>query len=293
MAEQAWPETTAVLYVVATPIGNLDDISRRALETLAAVDLIAAEDTRHSGRLLAHYGITTRLWAVHEHNETRQIPRLLARLAAGEQVALISDAGTPLISDPGYPLVRAARAAGYRVVPIPGPNAALCALSAAGLPSDRFLFLGFPPRTRARRLEWLAGLAEEPGTLIFHESGHRLPDTLQDLGEILGATRRALLARELTKRFETFLEATLEHLAAILEAQPEQRKGEMVLLVEGDRGAPGAAAEEARAWRTLCILARELPLSQAAALAAEITGIPKNRLYKRALDEGLDREASA
>jgi len=273
-------KSTGVLYVVATPIGNLADISQRALDVLAQADLVAAEDTRHTGRLLAHHGIVARLWSNHEHNEVQMIPHLLERLAAGEAVALVSDAGTPLISDPGYPLVRAARAAGYRVVPIPGANAAICALSAAGLPSDRFLFLGFPPRTKAKRQAWLSGVAVEPGTLVFYESGNRVRATLEDMAVVLGAGRRTLIARELTKRFETFIDGTLESLLEMLHADSDQQKGEMVMLVEGNRTSDVDDAEGARVVR---ILARELPLKQAAALAAEITGENRNRLYKLAL----------
>lgn len=273
-------QTSGVLYVVATPMGNLADISQRALDTLGRVVEIAAEDTRHTAVLLAHYGLRTPLLACHEHNEEKLVPRLLARLQAGEDLALVSDAGTPLISDPGYPLVAAARAAGVRVVPIPGPNAAICALSAAGLPSDRFLFLGFPPRTGARRREEFASLAREPGTLIFYEAGNRVLETLADLAATLGADRRAVLARELTKRFETFLEGTLASLPPQVTGDPDQRKGEFVLLVEGCRVAGGVEAE---GERVLGILARELPLKQAAALAAEISGDKRNRLYKLAL----------
>jgi 16S rRNA (cytidine1402-2'-O)-methyltransferase len=257
-------------------MGNLADISQRALEVLARVALIAAEDTRHTAGLLSHYGLRAPLTACHEHNEEKLVPRLLERLAAGEDLALVSDAGTPLISDPGYPLVAAARAAGLRVVPIPGPNAAICALSAAGLPSDRFVFLGFPPRTHAKRREWFVTLAQEPGTLIFYEAGNRVLATLADLAASLGPNRRAVVARELTKHFETFLDGTLAGLVPRIAEDPDQQKGEFVLLVEGcrDRDATGLEGE-----RVLRILARELPLKQAAALAAEISGDKKNRLY--------------
>ena len=271
---------SGILYVVATPMGNLADISQRALEVLARVALIAAEDTRHTAGLLSHYGLRTPLTACHEHNEEKLVPRLLERLAAGEDLALVSDAGTPLISDPGYPLVAAARAAGLRVVPIPGPNAAICALSAAGLPSDRFVFLGFPPRTRAKRREWFVTLAQEPGTLIFYEAGNRVLATLADLAASLGPDRRAVVARELTKHFETFLDGTLAGLIPRIEEDPDQQKGEFVLLVEGCRDLDATAAAGERVLR---ILARELPLKQAAALAAEISGDKKNRLYSLGL----------
>ena len=279
-------QTPGVLYVVATPMGNLADISQRALDTLGRVDLIAAEDTRHTAVLLAHYGLRTPLMACHEHNEASLAPRLLERLAAGEDLALVSDAGTPLISDPGYPLVAAARAAGFRVVPIPGPNAAICALSAAGLPSDRFLFLGFPPRTAGKRREQFAALARETGTLVFYEAGNRVLETLADLAQVLGDERRAVVARELTKRFETFLAGTLADLPPRIAGDPDQQKGEFVLLVAGCRDQDTVAAEGERVLR---ILAGTLPLKQAAALAAEITGDKKNRLYALGLEAGEGR----
>jgi len=257
-------------------MGNLADISQRALGVLGRVALIAAENTSHTAGLLGHYGLSTPMTACHEHNEGKLVPRLLARLAAGEDLALVSDAGTPLISDPGYPLVAAARAAGLRVVPIPGPNAAICALSAAGLPSDRFVFLGFPPRTQLKRREWFVTLAQEPGTLIFYEAGNRVLASLADLTSSLGPDRRAVVARELTKCFETFLEGTLAGLIPRIESDPDQQKGEFVLLVEGCRDLDATAAEGERVLR---ILARDLPLKQAATLAAEISGDKKNRLY--------------
>ena len=195
---------TGILYVVATPIGNREDLSPRAQRVLSDVSLIACEDTRHSRHFLSSFGISPELVSYHEHNEDQIAARLLTRLLAGETVALISDAGTPLISDPGFVLVRAAREQGIRVEPIPGPCAAICALSAAGLPSDRFLFVGFPPRSRPQRLTWCQGFVKEPGTLICYESGRRVAATLDDLAEVLGAKRRAVIARELTKRFETF-----------------------------------------------------------------------------------------
>ena len=273
---------TGVLYVVATPIGNLADVTERARQVLAKVDLIAAEDTRHTRRLLTHYGIQTKLWSYHDHNEEQMAERLLAELAQGAEVALVSDAGTPLISDPGYPLVRAARHKGFRVVPVPGVNAAICALSAAGLPCDRFLFLGFPPRTLSKRREWLSRLTTEPGTLVFYESGNRAAATLGEMGAVLGADRSAVMARELTKRFETFLDGTLGSLAQRLREDPEQQLGELVILVAGSK-ATESAAREAEEERILAILVESLPLKQAAALAARITGGRRNRLYQRAL----------
>lgn len=283
-------QQAGILYVVATPIGNLGDMTERARKILAEVDVIAAEDTRETQRLLGHFGITAALIAYHDHNETAATPRLLRVLMDGRNVALVSDAGTPLISDPGYTLVAAAREAGLTVVPVPGANAAICALSAAGLPSDRFLFLGFPPRTQAHRRQWLEAVAREPGTLILHESGKRALATLLDLNAILGDSRRVVIARELTKHFETFLVGRATELMARLEADEQQRLGELVILVEGYR----EAADEARRaeWeRVMRILAESLPLSQAAALGARLTGAKKNALYKLGLDLGLGAAA--
>jgi 16S rRNA (cytidine1402-2'-O)-methyltransferase len=277
---------SSVLYVVATPIGNLADITARAREILADVDAIACEDTRHSRRLLSHLGIELgarrELIAYHDHNERDVTERLLARLAAGARIALISDAGTPLVSDPGFVLVRAARERGVAVVPVPGPSAPICALSAAGLPSDRFLFLGFPPRAQGQRLAWIGAVAAEPGTLICYESPKRAAATLNDLAAVLGGGRRAVVAREMTKRFETFLSGTLADLAKRVAADPEQQLGELVLLIEGDRRSKEdqSGGEERR---ILEILAAELPLKQAVALTARITGANRNRLYREAL----------
>jgi 16S rRNA (cytidine1402-2'-O)-methyltransferase len=275
-----------LLYVVATPIGNLGDMTERARQVLAEVDLIAAEDTRETRRLLAHFGISTRLVSYHDHNESAATGRLIESLGQGQSIALVADAGTPLISDPGYDLVRAARARGIRVVPIPGASAAICALSAAGLPSDRFLFVGFPPRTQSQRRGWLGALAGEPGTLIIYESGRRAADTLADISATLGDTRRTVVARELTKRFETFLQGSAGELARRLAEDEEQRLGELAILVEG-AGELGEAPDRAEQERVLRVLAAELPLGQAAGLAARLTGARKNALYRLGLDLGL------
>lgn len=272
-----------MLYVVATPIGNLDDITARALRVLREVAVIAAEDTRHSARLLQHFGITTPLVACHEHNERDQGGRFLARLQGGEDVALISDAGTPLISDPGFHLVRQARAAGIRVVPVPGPCALIAALSAAGLPSDRFVFEGFLPAKTAGRLARLEQLKEESRTLIFYEAPHRLLDCLADLERIMGTDRLAVMARELTKAFETFQGLPLGELRAWVAADGNQQRGECVLLVAGWQ-APAESSVPAAALRVLELLLKEMPLKRAAALAAEITGVRKNLLYQAALE---------
>jgi 16S rRNA (cytidine1402-2'-O)-methyltransferase len=272
------------LYVVATPIGNLDDISARALRILREVALIAAEDTRHSARLLQHFGIQTPLAACHEHNERDQGGRFLARLQAGEDVALISDAGTPLISDPGYHLVRQARAAGFAVVPVPGACALIAALSAAGLPSDRFIFEGFLPAKAAGRRARLEQVREEPRTLIFYEAPHRILECLQDMREVFGADRPALLARELTKTFETLQGLPLAELCEWVAADSNQQRGECVVLVAGWQAPEGEEAVGAEALRVLDLLLAEMPLKRAAALAAEITGVRKNLLYQVALE---------
>lgn len=272
------------LYVVATPIGNLDDISARALRILREVALIAAEDTRHSARLLQHFGIQTPLAACHEHNERDQGGRFLARLQAGEDVALISDAGTPLISDPGYHLVRQARAAGIAVVPVPGACALIAALSAAGLPSDRFIFEGFLPAKAAGRRARLEQVREEPRTLIFYEAPHRILECLQDMREVFGDDRPALLARELTKTFETLQGLPLAELCEWVAADSNQQRGECVVLVAGWQAPEGEEAVSAEALRVLDLLLSEMPLRRAAALAAEITGVRKNVLYQVALE---------
>jgi 16S rRNA (cytidine1402-2'-O)-methyltransferase len=276
------------LYVVATPIGNLDDITARALRVLKEVSLVAAEDTRHSVRLLQHFGIETPLAACHEHNERDQGGRFLARLQAGDDVALISDAGTPLISDPGFHLVRQARAAGIPVVPVPGACALIAALSSAGLPSDRFIFEGFlPAKTTARRGR-LEALKEEPRTLIFYEAPHRLLESLEDMRGVFGGDRPAVLARELTKTFETLRGAPLEELCGWVAADSNQQRGECVVLVGGWQAPEGEGALSAEALRVLDLLLAELPVKRAAALAAEITGVRKNLLYQAALERQAD-----
>jgi 16S rRNA (cytidine1402-2'-O)-methyltransferase len=271
-----------ILYVVATPIGNLADLSRRALEVMTAVDVIAAEDTRHTGQLLAQVQIATPTLALHEHNERERAPELVERLRRGENVALVSDAGTPLVSDPGFHLVRLAREQGIRVVPVPGASALLAALAASGLPSDRFVFEGFLPAKSAARGQRLEALAGESRTLIFYEAPHRLLETLHDMVRVFGPGRQAVLARELTKTFETIHGAALNDLLAWVSNDPNQQKGEMVLLV---RGAETVAQDDAErdGQRILKLLLEELPLSQASALAAKITGAKKKNLYQYGL----------
>ena len=265
------------LHIVATPIGNLGDLSPRALEVLRAVDAICAEDTRHSRRLLAHFGIERPLLAVHEHNEDEIASKLVARLLAGESLALVSDAGTPLVSDPGFRLVRAAREAGIRVSPVPGACAFVAALSVAGLASDRFVFEGFLPAKASARRERLALLASEPRTLVFYESAHRIGEALADCVAAFGGERPAVLARELTKLFETVLDGTLGELQSAVEADENQRKGEFVLLVQGaGEDADAKVAEGRRLYARLC---EHLKPSQAAKLAAELSGAPRKALY--------------
>ncbi len=280
-------ETAAIsastLYIVPTPIGNLGDITQRALSVLQSVDLIAAEDTRHTGLLLQHFAINARLFALHDHNEQQKSETLLAKLQEGQSIALVSDAGTPLINDPGYHLVRTCREAGIRVVPLPGPCAAIAALSAAGLPSDRFCYEGFLPAKSKGRRDALKAIEQEPRTLIFYESTHRLLDSLDDICSVLGESRYVVLARELTKTWESIHGAPVGELAAWVKEDENRRKGEMVLIVEGFK-AQSDDALPADALRTLALLQTELPLKKAAALAAEIHGVKKNALYKYALE---------
>ena len=272
-----------ILYVVATPIGNLGDLSPRAVEVLQQVDSIAAEDTRHSAGLMRHFAITTPMLSLHEHNERQKTQLLLQRLQAGESIALVSDAGTPLISDPGYVLVREAHQAGLRVVPIPGPSALVAALSASGLPTDRFCFEGFLAAKGGPRRKHLASLREESRTLAFYESPHRIEDSLADMVEAFGAAREAVLARELTKTFETIRHATLGELLEWVRGDSDQRRGEFVLLVHGAQAANAELEPETR--RIALLLAEELPLKQAASLAARISGEKKNAVYKYLLEE--------
>ncbi|MEN8168331.1 MAG: 16S rRNA (cytidine(1402)-2'-O)-methyltransferase [Pseudomonadota bacterium] len=271
-----------VLYVVATPIGNLDDVTFRAVKVLQAVDLIAAEDTRHTRPLLRHYGIHTPMVAVHEHNEQERLSQLLERLESGESLALVSDAGTPLISDPGFPLVREAARRGVRVIPIPGPSALISALSAAGLPTDRFLFAGFPPRHASRRISWLKAMDRETSTLVFYESSHRIIATLTDMAEAFGGVRHAVIARELTKLYETFLRGTISQLLTMVEEDPDQQRGEFVILVHGSEPRAGDPVTLDETF-ILQLLAAELPVKQAASLVARITGRKKNDLYQKIL----------
>ena len=269
------------LYLVATPIGNLADITQRAISVLQHVDIIAAEDTRHSQRLLSFLGIKSTLLAYHEHNEDRMTPKLLDELASGKSIALISDAGTPLISDPGYRLVTQGHDKKISIVPVPGVCAAIAALSAAGLATDSFTFEGFPPAKQGARLHFLEQLAEQQRTMIFYISCHRIVETLKDMRTVFGENRRATFARELTKTFETIKRAELADLVGWVEADDNQRKGEIVLVVEGKES---QGADSAQIDHYLSILLAELPVKQSVSLLVKMTGENKNDVYKRALE---------
>jgi 16S rRNA (cytidine1402-2'-O)-methyltransferase len=269
-------ESRGKLYVVGTPIGNVDDLSPRARDVLAKADIVAAEDTRHTRGLLSRIGVESRLIAYHEHNESERVPALLEQLARGQSVALVSDAGTPLISDPGWRLVSAAQAAGVTVVPVPGPCAAIAALCAAGLPTDHFVFEGFLPRREGARSERLGELRRESRTIVFYEAVHRIAETCAALRAAFGGERRAALARELTKTHEQIETGTLAELESRLGSRIPLL-GEFVIVVAG---APATAPEEAEARRVYELLAAELAPDQALKLAASITGVARNALYR-------------
>jgi 16S rRNA (cytidine1402-2'-O)-methyltransferase len=276
------------LYVVATPIGNLGDLSPRAREVLSTCALIAAEDTRHTGTLLKAFGVATPLLSLHDHNEAQRAPELVQRMQSGASIALVSDAGTPAISDPGFDLVRAAAAAGIEVVAVPGPCAAVAALSIGGLPTDRFCFEGFLPARGSARRARLDELKGEPRTLVFYESPHRVVETLEDCAAAFGAARPATVAREITKLHETTYRGTLSELAARAAADGDFARGEIVLMVGGapseiETGGGGADGHGGALDRVLKILLAELPLKQAAHLAAKIAQVRDNEAYKRAL----------
>jgi 16S rRNA (cytidine1402-2'-O)-methyltransferase len=278
---EARPRLECALYVVATPIGNLSDITLRALETLRAADTIAAEDTRNTRHLLQHHGISdARLLALHQHNERGGAERIIELLQQGKCVALVTDAGTPAVSDPGAVLVEAVRAAGFRVIPIPGASAAITALSASGLVNPHFLFYGFLPNKSAARRTALQALAEHPYTLVFYEAPHRILECTQDLLAVLGAEREIVFAREITKLFESIHRCKLADAQAWLESDANNQRGEFVLLVSGAAAREGLDADTER---TLTLLLEELPLKQAVQLAVKITGGNKNELYQRAL----------
>ncbi|MFK7856983.1 MAG: 16S rRNA (cytidine(1402)-2'-O)-methyltransferase [Granulosicoccus sp.] len=273
------------LYIVATPIGNRDDLSSRAIDVLQHVDRIYAEDTRHSLPLLRHHGIDTRVWALHDHNEESQIQMVLEHLRSGASAALISDAGTPLISDPGFRLVRACQREAIRVSPIPGASALTAALSVCGLPTDRFQFVGFPPARSSARKNWLLPLASLSHTLIIYESPHRIIDCIADLVSVFGGDRVLTVARELTKRFETLLHGTAEEVLARIKADPNQQRGEFVLVVSGYEAddADASFSSAADLDKTLSVLLEHLPVKTVARCAAELCGVTKKQAYDRAL----------
>lgn len=270
------------MYIVATPIGNMGDMTERAQKTLTEVDVIAVEDTRRSGQLLRNFDISTPMTAVHEHNERQICASLLERIENGENIALISDAGTPLLSDPGYFLVNQAREKNIPVVPIPGVSAVITALSVAGLPTDRFVFEGFLPAKTTARQQKLQNLKDDVRTVIFYEAPHRIVEMLKDCQLVFGGQRKVVLARELTKTFETVHGDVLDKLIPWVEADENQRKGEFVVLVQGAEAREDTGID-AEAERILLILLKDLPVKKAAALAANITGLKKNALYQYAL----------
>jgi len=274
----------SAIYIVATPIGNLADISNRAISILQAVDQIAAEDTRHSAQLLAHLGIKKPLIALHDHNERSISDSLLKQVQEGLAIAIISDAGTPLISDPGYYLVHTAHALGVTVIPIPGPSALICALSASGLATDRFSFEGFLPAKTQARQQKLQDLAKELRTMVFYEAPHRVLEALSDMQEIFGVDRRACMARELTKKFETIFAGTLAQLLEFVNSDSNQR-GEFVLMVAGAQESTDKFSLNPEAQKILTILLTELSVKQAVSLAAKITGIQKKILYSAAIGD--------
>lgn len=275
-------DTEASLYIVATPIGNLDDITLRAIETLKKVDFVAAEDTRHSQRLMNHLGVTAKLMALHEHNEREKSQALIDKVKDGKNIALVSDAGTPLISDPGYFLVKLAREQGVRVVPIPGVSAVVTALSVSGLPSDRFVFEGFLPAKLGAKTKRLDAFLYESRTVIFYESPHRILDTLKVMSEVYGADRYLVVARELTKTFETIKGDSLGALLEWAEGDANQQKGEFVLLLEGVVDSPDVSSTEQD--KMLTLLMAEMPIKKATKIVSELVGGNKKELYQRALE---------
>jgi len=275
---------TGILYIVATPIGNLADMTLRAIDTFKKVDYIAAEDTRHSAKLLSHLNIATPLMAYHDHSDERRLNKIYDDLLKGQSVALISDAGTPLISDPGYQLVKLVRERGIEVVPIPGACALISALSVCGLPTDRFAFEGFlPAKTNARKV-YLQALARDARTLVFYESTHRLLDSLGDMSTVFGSARPVAIARELTKTYETILSGTLSNVITRVTADKNQQKGEFVLVVAGHKLTADELTLDQSVEDTMNVLLKELPIKQAAAIGAKLTGLKKRDLYQWALD---------
>ncbi len=272
---------SGTLYVVATPIGNLEDLAPRARQTLESVDLVAAEDTRHTGRLLSTIGAKPRQMALHDHNESQVVARVIEALESGKDVALVSDAGTPLVSDPGFRLVREAHAQALPVVPVPGASAVTAALSAAGLPTDRFCFEGFPPAKKTARREWLQQRATEERTLVLYESVHRIRESFADIADVFGRDREAFIGRELAKLHEQCVHATLGELSERLQDGTIPEKGEFVVVIAGASTAPASAVDVDRLLREL---AARLPAKEVAKIAAAVTGLRRNDLYQRVLD---------
>ena len=270
-----------MLYIVATPIGNLGDMSERAIKTLSEVDMVLAEDTRHSKRLMQQFAINTTMQSCHEHNEQQRIESVIIALQSGKNIALISDAGTPLINDPGYQLVKAVQEAGFTVSPVPGASAVIAALCASGLPTDSFVFDGFLPAKQQARQKKLQTVLHETRTLIFLESSHRIVAGLRDIGQVMGWEREIVLARELTKQFETIKRGTVSELLTFVEADGNQQKGEFVLMIAGQSEQMVEASEVERVLR---VLLERLPVKQAAEIASKLTGEKKNGLYKLALE---------
>ena len=271
------------LYLVATPIGDMTDIAPRALGILSTVDIVAVEDKRRSSRLFSHFGIKTPMISYHDHSEEKQVKKIIDELLCGKSVALISDAGTPLISDPGYKLVNAAKDKSIKVSPVPGPCALIAAISASGLPSDRFIFEGFLPSKSIPRITKIQNISADSRTIIFYEAPHRILETLIDMIKVIGPSRKIVLARELTKTYETFISGTLESVLQIIEKDLNQQKGEIVIVLAGaDSSEKKIETQDSK--RILSVLLQELPLKQAVSLGSKITGIQKNIFYKLALD---------
>ncbi len=271
------------LYLVATPIGDMTDITPRALGILSTVDVVAVEDKRRSSRLFSHFGIKTPMISYHDHSEEKQVKKIIDELLCGKSVALISDAGTPLISDPGYKLVNAAKDKSIKVSPVPGPCALIAAISASGLPSDRFIFEGFLPPKSIARITKIQNISADSRTIIFYEAPHRILETLIDMIKVIGPSRKIVLARELTKTYETFISGTLESVLEIIEKDLNQQKGEIVIVLAGaDSSEEKIETQDSK--RILSVLLEELPLKQAVSLGSKITGIQKNIFYKLALD---------
>lgn len=284
MVSHSSSDASGCLYIVATPIGNLDDLTKRAADTLKQVDCIAAEDTRHTRKLLNHLGIDKRLFSLHDHNEKDKVEYIESLLMQGQKLALVSDAGTPLISDPGYHVVHQLREKGYQVVPVPGPSALIAALCASGLPTDKFYFAGFLPAKSKARRDVMQSWKDQPGTIVYYESTHRIRDSIGDVLSVYGAGAQLVLGREITKTFETFLSGNAEEILFRFDQDTNQLKGEFVVMLNKgstDQQTEGLSDETIRILSLLC---EELPLKQAAQLAAKITGEKKNPLYKYALE---------